>query len=190
MLFKNPILKDAVIARRVRARALARSKRIEFASLFPPKTCFQVGKRKRRAGHDWFANRQERGRKTGKIRSYNASLSPPPPAPSRTGCSQRGGSLSLTSSRHLAVTVGFDARTRLVTHQMSRGRVCTRIVANQHLWKRAETSRSIVSGLRSSSKGATCRFSTRGLERVLDGRQVTEQVRVSSIFFFFFLRGF
>lgn len=39
-------------------------------------------------------------------------LSPPPPAPSRTGCSQRGGSLSLTSSRHLAVTVGFDARTR------------------------------------------------------------------------------
>lgn len=42
MLFKNPILKDAVIARRVRARALARSKRIEFASLFPPKTCFQV----------------------------------------------------------------------------------------------------------------------------------------------------
>lgn len=111
MLFKNPILKDAVIARRVRARALARSKRIEFASLFPPKTCFQVGKRKRRAGHDWFANRQERGRKTGKIRSYNASLSPPPPAPSRTGCSQRGGSL-FTSSRHLAVAVGFDARTR------------------------------------------------------------------------------
>lgn len=76
MLFKNPILKDAVIARRVRARALARSKRIEFASLFPPKTCFQVGKRKRRAGHDWFANRQERGRKTGKIRSYNAPLPP------------------------------------------------------------------------------------------------------------------
>lgn len=76
MLFKNPILKDAVIARRVRARAFARSKRIEFASLFPPKTCFQVGKRKRRAGHDWFANRQERGRKTGKIRSYNAPLPP------------------------------------------------------------------------------------------------------------------
>lgn len=41
----------------------------------------------------------ERGRKTGKIRSYNATL---PPAPLRTGCSQRG-LLFLTSSRHLAV---------------------------------------------------------------------------------------
>lgn len=185
MLFKNPILKDAVIARRVRARALARSKRIEFASLFPPKTCFQVGKRKRRAGHDWFANRQERGRKTGKIRSYNASLSPPPPAPSRTGCSQRGGSL-FTSSRHLAVAVGFDARTRCHPLDVT----WTSVHANCRESTPMETSRSIVSGLRSSSKGATCRFSTRGLERVLDGRQVTEQVRVSSIFFFFFFRGF
>lgn len=39
----------------------------------------------------------ERGRKTGKIRSYNAPL-----PPLRTGCSQRG-LLFLTSSRHLAV---------------------------------------------------------------------------------------
>lgn len=189
MLFKNPILKDAVIARRVRARALARSKRIEFASLFPPKTCFQVGKRKRRAGHDWFANRQERGRKTGKIRSYNAPLPPlllPLHAPDVLNVVAR------CPSRHRAILQQQQVSMRGpdVTHQMSRGRVCTRIVANQHLWKRAETSRSIVSGLRSSSKGATCRFSTRGLERVLDGRQVTEQVRVSSIFFFFFLRGF
>lgn len=50
--------------------------------------------------------------KNGQNTLVQCSSPPPPSAPSRTGCSQRGGSLSLTSSRHLAVTVGFDARTR------------------------------------------------------------------------------
>lgn len=174
MLFKNPILKDAVIARRVRARALARSKRIEFASLFPPKTCFQVD------NGNGLATTGSRIDRTWPKNGQNTLVqrsSSPLYAPDVLN-------VACCSSRHRAIL----QQQVHVTHQMSRGRVYTRfqrIVANQHLWKRAETiagetSRSIVGA---SNKGATCRFSTR-IGKGLDGRQVTEQVRVSSFTLF------
>lgn len=185
MLFKNPILKDAVIARRVRARALARSKRIEFASLFPPKTCFQVDNGNglattgSRIDRTWPKN----GQNTLVQRSsppalhapdvLNVALVPLVIAPS---CSSR-----------------FDARTD-VTHQMSRGRVYTRfqrIVANHRLWKRAETiagepSRSIGRGFGSRTRGLRVDFQ-RGLERVWIGSMGDRTGQGYFVFFLFWV---
>lgn len=165
MLFKNPILKDAVIARRVRARALARSKRIEFASLFPPKTCFQVDNGNglattgSRIDRTWPKN----GQNTLVQRSSSPCL-----------FTHRMFSTWLVVPHVIAPSCSsrFDARAD-VTHQMSRGRVYTRfqrIVANQRLWKRAETiagetSRSIGRGFGPRTRGLRVDFQ-RGLERV------------------------